>query len=477
MSDTLYLVLDQGGQASRALVFNDYGESLAQARVEQKTDIDTTAPDPKLIVDALRRAVTCALQQLSPSQRKLPMRAALISQRSACLCWDRITGQPLTPVISWQDNSGQSIIDQLYHHFKEIQRISGLVPNGHSPASKWSYLLNSNALIEAQRHYQMACGPLASFLVFHLCREHPFLVDRVNASRTMLYSLEARNWSNPLCALFDVPPEYLPDIRPSHYRYGTLEIAGSRIPLKLVCGDQPAALFSNGWPNPSMLSVNMGTGAFVQMPLLVEAQERPLTRLLISPAYSDLNDELLVLEGTINGAATALNLTSLPLGLNYQNSDTWRQRYQPLPLFVNGVGGLGSPDWCPLESGWQGVPPFDAKSKVLAVAESILFLIQRNINAMRDVGSFPGSINLSGGLSQLDWMAQGLANLSGLNVHRMNNPESSARGAAWLLSRSRNWRQCEETVFTPASASALNARYQSWTQLLHAALIISGARR
>lgn len=221
----------------------------------------------------------------------------------------------------------------------------------------------------------------------------------------------------------------------------------------------------------------MGTGAFIQMPLLVEAQERPQTRLLIAPAYSDLNDELLVLEGTVNGAATALNLTSLPLGLNYQNSDSWRQRYQPLPLFVNGVGGLGSPDWCSVESGWQGLPPFDPKSKVLAVAESILFLIQRNIIAMRDVGSFPTSIHLSGGLSQLDWMAQGLANLSGLNVHRMTDPESSSRGAAWLLSRSPDWRRSGEQVFPPAQNSALPARFDNWTQLLHAALLAASNRR
>ena len=477
LSETLYLVLDQGGQASRALIFNDYGESLAQSRVEQKTDIGNTSPDPKWIVDSLRRAATNALQQLTPQQHCLPMRAALICQRSSCLCWDRISGQPLTPLIGWQDKSGQSIIDQLYHHHPEIQRISGLVANSHSPASKWAYLLSASAMIEAQRRYQLACGSLASFLIFHLCREHPFLIDRVNAARTQLYSLEARDWSNPLRALFDIPAEYLPDIRPSLYRYGTLELAGLRIPLKLVCGDQPSALFSNGWPNPSALSVNMGTGAFIQMPLLVEAQERPQTRLLVAPAYSDLNDELLVLEGTVNGAATALNLTSLPLGLNYQNSDSWRQRYQPLPLFVNGVGGLGSPDWCSVESGWQGLPPFDPKSKVLAVAESILFLIQRNIIAMRDVGSFPTSIHLSGGLSQLDWMAQGLANLSGLNVHRMTDPESSSRGAAWLLSRSADWRRSSEQVFTPAPYSALPARFDNWTQLLHAALLAASNRR
>lgn len=474
MSDTFYLVLDQGGQSSRALIFNAYGESLAQARVDQKADPSYHNLDPKWTVDSLRIAATDALGQLPPGARDANFRAALICQRSSCLYWDKITGQPLTPLLGWQDNSGQPVIDQLTPHHPEIQRISGLVPNGHTPASKWSNLLKSPSMIAASKTYRLCCGTLASFLIFHLCREHPYLIDRVNAARTQLYSLDDRDWSQRLLSLFNIPPYYLPDIRPSCFRYGTLEIAGLRIPLKLVCGDQPASLFSNGWPSPSAVSVNMGTGAFIQMPLQVDADERPRTPLLVGPAFSD-DEELLVLEGTVNGAATALNITSLPLGLNYHMSDHWRQRYQPLPLFVNGVGGLGSPDWCSVESGWQGLPPFDPKSKVLSVAESILFLIQRNLYAMRDVGIFPTSINLSGGLSRLDWMAQGLANLSGLNVHRLDEYEASARGAAWLLCRDARWKRCQETLFLPASNASLNARFRAWSLLLHGAML--AARR
>ena len=478
MSDTLYLVLDQGGQASRALIFDDYGESLAHSRVEQKTDINRANLDPAMVVASLRKAATAAISQLTLKQRTQPIRAALICQRSACLCWDRVSGQPLSPLIGWQDRSGQATVERLKRHHTEIQRISGLTANAHTPAAKWSEMLRSSAFKTAQQNFHLACGNLATYLMFHLCREHPFLIDRVNAARTQLYSLDTQNWSLPLCALFDIPPDYLPAIQPCLHRFGTLEIAGSRIPLKLVCGDQSTALFSNGWPCPTVLSINMGTGVFLQMPLLVDTNERPITPLLVSPAYSDDTETIMVLEGTVNGGASALNLTSLPLGLNYHASGEWRERYQPPPLFVNGIGGVGSPDWCSLDSGWQGLPPFDPKSKVLAVAESILFMVQRNLNVMRDVGSFPGSIHLSGGLGQLDWMAQGISNLSNLNVHRFNDPEASARGAAWLLSsRSKHWRRSPETLFMPASHSALPARFQRWSNLLHTALQLSAKNR
>lgn len=475
MSETLYLVLDQGGQSSRALIFTQYGESVAQARVNQKTDSTSLNFDPKWVVESLRVAATEALRQLSPRQRQQHIRAALICQRSSCLCWDRATGQPLTPLIGWQDNSGQPAVDRLKIYHSEIQKLSGLVPNGHTPAAKWSQLLCSPAMIAASKNYRLSCGSLASFLIFHLCREHPFLIDRVNAARTQLYSLDTRSWSPRLLNLFTIPFHYLPDIQPCDYRFGTLDISGQRIPLKLVSGDQSCALFADGWPHPGSVSINLGTGAFIQMPLQVPARERPRCPLLVGPAFSG-DDELLVLEGTVNGCATALNLTSLPLGLSYGQSDTWPERYEPLPLFINGVGGLGSPDWCSIESGWQSTLPMEPHAKVLAVAESILFLIQRNLYAMRDVGIIPTSIRLSGGISQINWLAQSLANLSQLPVHRLDDCEASARGAAWLLSRCDEWKKTDEHIFIPAAHSAIGQRYQHWTRLLQRSLR-SGVRR
>ena len=44
--------------------------------------------------------------------------------------------------------------------------------------------------------------------------------DPSNASRTMLFDIGALDWSDELCALFDVPRACLPDVLPSSGRFG-----------------------------------------------------------------------------------------------------------------------------------------------------------------------------------------------------------------------------------------------------------------
>ena len=44
--------------------------------------------------------------------------------------------------------------------------------------------------------------------------------DPSNASRTMLYDIGALDWSDELCALFDVPRGCLPTVLPSSGRFG-----------------------------------------------------------------------------------------------------------------------------------------------------------------------------------------------------------------------------------------------------------------
>ena len=77
----------------------------------------------------------------------------------------------------------------------------------------------------------------------------------------MLWNLEAQNWDDRLLQLFALNRAWLPQCRPNCHDYG--RIVGTQIPVKAVHGDQPAALFANGEPDPETVYINIGTGAFV----------------------------------------------------------------------------------------------------------------------------------------------------------------------------------------------------------------------
>jgi glycerol kinase len=61
-----------------------------------------------------------------------------------------------------------------------------------------------------------------------------------------------------------------------------------------------------------------------------------------------------------------------------------------------------------------------------------VFLIQANVELLREQNPAVEGIRISGGLAPLDGLCGKLANLSGLAVERSRAIESTARGIAWL---------------------------------------------
>jgi glycerol kinase len=80
-------------------------------------------------------------------------------------------------------------------------------------------------------------------------------------------------------------------------------------------------------------------------------------------------------------------------------------------------------------------------------------------------------MRVSGGVSRLDGLCRRLAAVSGLPVHRREDPEASARGIAYLaLGRPAAWNTAApEEVFAPQPDAALAERYRRWRALMREA--------
>src|SRR3990172_11781656 len=101
-----YLALDQGGSASRVLVFDSAGSELASSRVavaDRRPRPGWVEQDPDAVVASLRQAAEAAMAQLHPGQRTRVQVCGLSCQRSSLVCWDRHSGAALSPILSWQD--------------------------------------------------------------------------------------------------------------------------------------------------------------------------------------------------------------------------------------------------------------------------------------------------------------------------------------------------------------------------------------
>jgi glycerol kinase len=138
--------------------------------------------------------------------------AGLATQRSSVLAWERGTGTALSPVLSWQDRRVEETLQSLAPHEADIRKITGLHLSPHYGAGKLQWLLSQQpGIAEACENRSLRMGPLASYLLHHLVKGGRELVDHANASRTLLWDLQTRDWNNSLLALFGIPRDVLPD--------------------------------------------------------------------------------------------------------------------------------------------------------------------------------------------------------------------------------------------------------------------------
>ena len=465
---SLFLAIDQGGHASRAMVFNLEGEVVARSERPIQTlhpqahFVENNADD---LVQSIRDSITDVIRQLGTRAQFIEA-AGLATQRSNVVCWDKVSGEALSPIISWQDTRAHAWMKQLDLDRLDIHKTTGLFPSAHYGASKLRWCLdNLSAVKQAQAEKRLYFGPMSSYLVYKLVAEKNCYADPVNASRTLLWHIHRKDWDQFLLDKFGIASENLPQCVASSHHYGTLEIENYRIPLTVVTGDQSSALYAYGDLQYDTAYVNIGTGAFVSRPsgyAMLYAR-----RLLTSVIYSDPKDSRYVLEGTVNGAGAAIEWlqNQYPVDDLWTKLPQWLERVTDPPLFLNGVSGLAAPYWiADFESELQDDSSIEGK--YVAVIDSIVFLLNANVQEMMKFASPPQQLQISGGLAHLDSLCQRLADLSRLPVYRPKQVEATARGLAYLVAKMpMHWPENEHGEwFKPRDNSILDNRFLLWEQ-------------
>jgi len=461
----LVLALDQGGHGSRAVLFDRCGSEIAASHIPVETRAEADGfveQDPLELAGSLARAALDACE--SPAAAGRPIQAAgLATQRSTIVCWERSSGRALTNAISWQDRRNAAWLERLRPRAAEIRRLTGLVLSPHYGASKLRWCLDHVPGVQhAAERGDLAFGPLSSYLLNHLLEEHPQVADPANASRTLLFDPATLDWSPPLLDAFGIDAQSLPACVATRHAYGHLRVGARRIPVTACTGDQSAAAFAFGRPDGQVALVNVGTGAFVQRAAPADA---PLPEgLLRSVLRSDGAGTVYSHEGTVNGAGSAVDWLRGRASLDVERAlGTLAVRPgDDVPLFVNGVGGLGAPFWLPAFP-VEFVGDGDDTLRLAAVVESVVFLLRINLDAMRRAAALHGA-RISGGMARCDYLCQALADLGGIKVRRHALREATARGVAFLAAgEPPEWQAVPvERSFEPQQNQPLASRYGRW---------------
>jgi sedoheptulokinase len=326
-----------------ALVDAERGRLLH--RVQRRNDSALqSAPSTRAEQDPHRLRIL-ALDLLSElaARGPVPEGIALTGQKHGLLCVDA-DGQPLSPLISWQDRrtaeplpGGSTTLDRLH------ARLTGLSPrpplaenwqengcriaHGYGAATLF-WLIRQGELPPATQSVCTIAGWLAAQLV-----GRPPVTDPTLAASWGLYSLVDGAWNADFLERLGLERRFLPPVLPSGEPLGGLEAGVARqvglpsgIPILNAVGDTQAS-FLGSVPDPEgTLLFNLGTGGQIcwMVPRFEVPSERVETRPLPCGRYMRVGASL------CGGAAYAwLNRTVrawlAEFGLETGEEDVYRQ--------------------------------------------------------------------------------------------------------------------------------------------------------
>lgn len=469
------LLLDQGGHGTRALVVDERARRVAQAERAVETlesGSDRVEQDGREILSGLRECISEVREALGAHAVRIG-RAGLAVQRGSVVCWDRHSGEVLSPVLSWRDRRthGQALAGVTPEAVREI---TGLRFSPYGGAAKMAWCVKElPAVREALEQGRLAMGPLGAFLVFGMLDNHPLVVDHGLAQRTLLWSRHDGDWSARLLAAFDCPREALPELSDSRADFGAMrDLPDCR--LALLMGDQNAVPWSTsgtaGGPYSDEVLVNMGTGAFMLRPIAGEHDAGPFQDTLLQrdrePGFA--------LEASLHGAGSALRWLERASGraIRPRDMEAALSRVAEPPLFRNSVDGLGSPWW---QSDIE--PAFVSQGRVVTVEElgidnaisglleSLAFLIRVNLDVMSVLAGPVDRLVLAGGLSQSPALCQRIAALTDQAVFRLDSVEATAMGLFHRLVDADAASEALKRV-SPGRHDRIEQRYREWLSIM-----------
>lgn len=475
---TCILALDQGTTSSRAILFGSGGLPIGMAQEEfpqhaherrgpDGEDLGVVEHDPE---DIWRTQLSCARRVLA--KQGLPASAVaaigITNQRETTILWERTTGRPVSPAIVWQSRVSAPICRRLEAAGigPEVRRRTGLLIDPYFSATKIVHLLETIPGLRARcERGEILFGTVDSFLIWRLTGGSVHATDVTNASRTLLFDIHTRAWSDDLCRMFDVPREMLPEVRPSSGTFGTVstDLLGAPLPITACAGDQEAAAFGQGVEQPGDAKTTYGTGAF----LVFGTGTRIVAShhgLLTTPLCTTGATASYCLEGSVFVAGALVGWLRDGLELFAQAAEI-----EPLARSVESSGGvtivpaltgLAAPHWDSSARGLiVGLSRATRRGHLARAAlEAIALSVAEVVECMQaDAGTPLQRLRVDGGASANDLLMQIQADVLGIPVERPVVRETTALGVALLAGLSSGFSSGGDAI---AAARRVERRFE-----------------
>ena len=461
MGAPLVLGIDQGTSSTKCLLVDAAGAVVSRGQAS----VAETHPQPGWVEqdgNAIWASVRAAVADcVSPERAASVVAVGLSTQRESCIAWERASGRPVSPLLSWQDRRTVDLAAEIGRPGVDdrVRALSGLPLDPMFSALKARWILDAVSGGRSKaRDGAIVLGTVDSFIMSRF--GGPPVIEAGNASRTQLLDIDAVAWSAELLELFDVPEAALPRVSESdgHFpRVSGLAPLPDGVPLLAVMADSHAALFGHGAKQPGEVKATQGTGSSVMG--LVETGT-PLDPGLCRTIAWAVGRPVYAAEGNIRAAGATLRWVAGLLGTSLDELMALARGAESEGVcLVPGFNGLGAPWWDDRAVGLLSNFTLGTSRGAVARAalDSIAHQIADVIDAIDRGATTVSHLFVDGGPTLNDHLMQIEADLIGRPIWRGAAAELSALGVIHLAGlRAGVWteaqlaaRQPQRDAFTP----------------------------
>ena len=471
MSESLILSIDQGTSNTKAIVLGAGGNAIARAVVP----LDRQYPQPGWVeqdANTLWESVLAALDRLDRPLLTQISAIGISNQRESIVLWERASGTPLGPCVSWQCQRGAANRDMVaaagFEH--AIRAATGLPLDAAFSAPKAMWLLQQDdSLAKRAAQGDLCLGTVDSWLLWNLTGGAEHGTEPSNASRTLMFNIHTGDWDSKLLDAFAIPRAALPRVVPSDGQHGESAAVAALpdgIPIRAMLGDSQAALYGHSRGRLGLAKASYGTGTSVMTPFQ-GLQEEPPGDLLLTIAWAQeqvvyaLEGNILSTGATVEWVADFLGLEGGAEAARLALSASKNQGVYLVPAFV----GLGSPYLDPDVRGvLTGLTLSSGPSDLARAAlESIAYQVRDVVEALDTRLDSPvETLWADGGGSQNDWLMQFQADILDRPVLRSLAPEVAALGVGYMAGLAAGvWPSTAEIELLPRSFDRFDPQMSS----------------
>lgn len=445
MSESIVLGLDAGTHGVRTLAFDDSGAVIHEAT----QDLHILTPhtgwaemDAVEIADAALLTLRRVLAACREDGRQVAG-MGITNMRETVVVWDRATGRPIHNAVLWMSRQSEQYTEQWRAAGlgEEVRQRTGVTLEPRFSASKIAWLLDHvpDARDRAERG-ELAAGTIDCWLLWALTGGEAHATDYSNASTTLLFNINTRQWDETLLDAFGIPLALLPRALPSSTEFGvTLDVvAEDRIPILGVLGDQQAGLFGQGCFTPGLAKNTYGTAGV----LTVNCGDAPVMRagLTTSIAWGLDKDQVSYeTESLVFHSGHTLQWLRDAARMVDDAPDTeWFASKVPDAggvYFVPAFTGLGAPHWdSTARAAILGIGLTTNHDHIVRAAlESLAYQVRDGVETLESGGgTVLEHLRVDGGAARNDVLCQFQADLLGKPVVRPQVTEMTALGVAGL---------------------------------------------